>query len=236
MKMKAEKSYNNRKQPENMNLSKSHLQEGKMKDQENFLDEMPSTSSPVSTQTIFPSENDQYITYLPKKKPKIYPVQGDLQDSIRNDSGYDESDQTPGSVRKKYHGKINDINKKVMPKTFKKPSPTGRRTGVTQKADSNINRHVLKSPSASVRHEDIDDVSDDTQTNDAHRPLVQSDNSCHLIIGYKSIDGTPDLSLMNSWLKWSGTWDAYTMMQEEMLQVESMTMYVQLYKMSIVNV
>lgn len=54
--------------------------------------------------------------------------------------------------------------------------------------------------------------------------LVRFSNTCQLVIGYKSIDGVPDMQLMDTWLKWSGTWDAFTMMKEEMLEVQSMVM------------
>lgn len=45
-----------------------------------------------------------------------------------------------------------------------------------------------------------------------------------LVLGYKSIDQISKPHLKQSWLKWTGCWDAFTFLVQEFLQVTSLTM------------
>ena len=205
----------------------SKAQSSEDEKEENVDESIPSISSSAkwarstSAQTVFPDESQQYITYFPKKTQKIHPTKTIKPETTNNSLKNENSHKlTPSNLRKKYHGKINDINHKVISKSDDKISSKSVSAGsiYDRVFDDNISRADGVSEKKNSRQSDGDG------TQNSNLSFERDDDTCQLLIGYKSIDGVADIGLMNNWLKWSGTWDAYTMMQEESLQVQNMSM------------
>ncbi|CAL4070572.1 unnamed protein product [Meganyctiphanes norvegica] len=56
----------------------------------------------------------------------------------------------------------------------------------------------------------------------SHKPRLRN----QLVLAYKSFEESTDPTLLAGWVRWSGAWEAYTLLQDRRLPVSSITLYV----------
>ena len=204
-----------------------------------------------SNETIFPTDASEYLTYAPRRRTTTESNESStssLSNTTSSEKSYKRrflrrknqvevqasttrSNKSKPSqslrVTSKSEATISPVNgagtdndKQLLPENkFHQTNNAASQTDITSPTDPRISTAKIISKESDTRN-----VNRTEQSEHISSKLSRANTACHLVLGYKSIDGRVDSGLLNNWLKWSGAWDAFMMLQEELLTVEHIAM------------